>query len=187
MLCHFIGWTYALANVIVSFIVEDVKQHGQMLSIFLSFGRCYCHFILLWQLVWHCITCFNFENGRCYCHVARWNSHFYIVKRWQMLLPSGRWNYHSEWVMALAGCYNQVGRWNSHRVYFRMLSLVLRCYAEPHPRCVAGGICLCFYSGMDYWPECRELLWWFSLGSGPCPTMLELSMLTKWPVMLQWS
>ena len=25
------------------------------------------------------------------------------------------------------------------------LTLVLRCYAEPHPKCVADGICQCFY------------------------------------------
>ena len=66
-----------------------------------------------------------FEDGRCYCHVARWNSHFYSIERWQMLLPGGRWNSHLGWVMVLGGCYNQVGRWNSHRVYFLMLFLVL--------------------------------------------------------------
>ena len=31
-----------------------------------------------------------------------------------------------------------------------ILSLVLRCLAEPHPKYVADGICLCFYLGMDY-------------------------------------
>ena len=30
-----------------------------------------------------------------------------------------------------------------------ILHLVLRCLAEPHPRCVADGTCLHFYLGMD--------------------------------------
>ena len=99
---------------------------------------------------------------------GRWNSHYvYCEKMADVILPSGRWNYHLGWLMVLGRCYNQVGRWNSHRVYYLMLFLVLRCYAEPYPRCVAGGICLCFYSGMDYWPLSKELPWWFSLGSGP--------------------
>ena len=35
MFCHIIDWCYALADVIASFVVEDVKPHGQMLlSIF---------------------------------------------------------------------------------------------------------------------------------------------------------
>ena len=107
------------------------------------------------------------EEGRHYCQVAGGIATIYTVRRWQMLLPSGRWNYHLGWVMLLGRCYNQDGRWNSHWVSYLMLFLVLKCYAEPHPRCVAGGICLCFYSGMDYWPLCKELPWWFSLGSGP--------------------
>ena len=31
MLCHIIGWCYAFADVIASFILEDVIPHGQML------------------------------------------------------------------------------------------------------------------------------------------------------------
>ena len=31
MLCHIVGWCYALADVIASFIVEDGISHGQML------------------------------------------------------------------------------------------------------------------------------------------------------------
>ena len=31
MLCHISGGCYALADVIASFVVEDVKPHGQML------------------------------------------------------------------------------------------------------------------------------------------------------------
>ena len=31
MLCHIIGWCYALADVIASFIVEDGLPRGQML------------------------------------------------------------------------------------------------------------------------------------------------------------
>ena len=34
---------------------------------------------------------------------------------------------------------------------FLMLSLVLRCYAEPHPRYVADGTCLCFSTGIQGW------------------------------------
>ena len=52
---------------------------------------------------------------------AKWKdgtATLYNIRRWQMLLPSGRWNYHLGWVMVLGRCYNQVGRWNSHRVYF---------------------------------------------------------------------
>ena len=30
------------------------------------------------------------------------------------------------------------------------LGLVLRCLTEPHPKCVADGICQYFYLGMDY-------------------------------------
>ena len=40
---------------------------------------------------------------------------------------------------------------------------------------------------MDYWPWYIGLLWWFSLGSSPLPTMLKLSRLILWPVALQWS
>ena len=32
----------------------------------------------------------------------------YIVRRWQMLLPSCKWNYHLGWVMVIGRCYNQV-------------------------------------------------------------------------------
>ena len=31
MLCHMLGWCYALTDVIVSFIMEDVVSYGQML------------------------------------------------------------------------------------------------------------------------------------------------------------
>ena len=91
-----------------------------------------------------------FEDGRCYCLVARWNSHCVIC--------DGR-------------CYSQVadgiatqsGWWYLVDVITKladgiamgsvfMLILVLRCHAEPHPRYVADDTCLCFYSGMDYWP-----------------------------------
>ena len=35
MLCHMLGWCYALADVIASFIMEDFVSYGQMLlSIF---------------------------------------------------------------------------------------------------------------------------------------------------------
>ena len=58
------------------------------------------------------------EDGRCYCQVADGITTLYSIRRWQMLLPSGRWNNHLGWVMVLGRCYNQGGRWNSHRVYF---------------------------------------------------------------------
>ena len=46
-----------------------------------------------------------FSNGRCYCHCFMWQvvDHwvaYYIIGRWQMSLPSGRWNNHfySMWI-----------------------------------------------------------------------------------------
>ena len=36
--------------------------------------------------------------------------------------------------------------------------LVLRYSTEPHPKCVADGICQYFYSGMDYLLLCTRLL-----------------------------
>ena len=36
--------------------------------------------------------------------------------------------------------------------------LVLRCLTEPHPKCVADGICQYSYLGMDYLPLCTRLL-----------------------------
>ena len=48
------------------------------------------------------------EDDRCYCQVADGIATMYIVRRWQMLLPGGRWNNHLGWVMVLGICYNQV-------------------------------------------------------------------------------
>ena len=62
--------------------------------------------------------CMVLEDGKCYCQVTDGIATLYIVRRWQMLLPSGRWNNHLGRVMMLGRCYNQVGTWNSHRVYF---------------------------------------------------------------------
>ena len=104
--------------------------------------------IAMWQD--ETATFIALEEGRCYCQVAGGIATMYIVRRWQVLLLSSRWNNHLGWVMLLGRCFNQDGRWNSHWVCYLMLFLVLRCYAECHPKCVAGGICLCFYSGMDY-------------------------------------
>ena len=48
-----------------------------------------------------------------------------------------------------------------------ILSLVLRCYTEPHPIYVADGICQYSCLGMDYWPLCTGLLLWSLRGCGP--------------------
>ena len=109
---------------------------------------------------------FALKDGRCYCQVADVIATVYLCDgRCYSQVADGITT--QEWVMVFGRCYDQVGRWNSHRVCFLMLILVLRCYTEPHPRYVADGTCQYFYSGVDYWPWCRELLWWFSLGSGP--------------------
>ena len=95
-----------------------------------------------------CKSHINTVYGRCYCQVADVKSLFTyvmadVIAKWQMELPIRVGD-------VLGRCYNQVGRWNSHRVsFFFMLILVLRCYAEPHPKYVADDICQCFYSGMD--------------------------------------
>ena len=124
MLCHMLGWCYALADVIASFIMEDVISYGHMLlPIFSHLADVIAFFITVvvgmtlhymfslimagviakWQDGTATFLCF--EDGRCYCHVARWNSHFYI-ERWQMLLPCGRWNSH--YVNCDGRCYCQV-------------------------------------------------------------------------------
>ena len=70
------------------------------------------------------------------------------------LLQGGWWvcgwcYYHRADVIAMGQC--------------SILILVLRCFPEPHPICVADGICQHFCSGMDYWPLCIEspllLIW----------------------------
>ena len=87
---------YVLADVIASFIVEDVKPHGQMLlPIFHQLADVIA--ILYYCSSWYATTLhisalkmagviakwqdgtatlYCFEDGRCYCHVARWNNHF---------------------------------------------------------------------------------------------------------------
>ena len=65
---------------------------------------------------------------------GRWNNHLYM-QLWQMLLPGWLGFYSHQ-----GGC--GVGRWNS-QVSFTSI-LVLRWYAEPHPICVADGICQYF-------------------------------------------
>ena len=72
----------------------------------------------MWKMVNH-ISCV-YISGRCCCHGGRWNSHL----RWVMI---GRCYCHSDW------CYCH---WSAISI------LVLRCSAEPHPICVADGICL---------------------------------------------
>ena len=44
---------------------------------------------------------------------------------------------------------------------------VLRHLTEPHPICMADGICLYFCLGMDCWPLYIDLLWCFYCNSGP--------------------
>ena len=61
-----------------------------------------------------------FMLGRCYCHGGRWNSHL----RWVMI---GTCYCRGDW------CYCH---WSAISI------LVLTCSTEPHPICVADGICL---------------------------------------------
>ena len=85
--------------------------------------RCYNH----WG---RCYILILFISGRCCCHFMWWKMLNHITAPcntlylWQMLLPSGRWNSHSISII---------------------LILVLRCYTEPHPICMADGTCICFY------------------------------------------
>ena len=56
-----------------------------------------------------------------------------VIARWLMELP----------LQVGAGrCCNQQADVICMVIF---LTLVLRCYAEPHPKCVADGICQCFY------------------------------------------
>ena len=169
MLCHVLGWCYALADVIASFMMGDVMLYGQMLlSMFYHLADVIAfsndvvvsmtlHFMLVWY--WQILlpsgkdgtATFILKDGRCYCHVADGMATVYFfVGRCYSQVAEGITT--QSGLMVLGRCYNQVGRWNSHGVCFSMLILVLRCYAEPHPRYVANGTCLCFCSGMDYWP-----------------------------------
>ena len=65
MLCHIVGLCYALADVIASFIVEDVIPHGQMLlPIFYHLGDVIALFIIVVVgMTLHYM--FSFDNGRC--------------------------------------------------------------------------------------------------------------------------
>ena len=55
-----------------------------------------------------------------------------------MLLPSGRWNGHCRVTFVIVADVIAMG--------LDLISiLVLRCLAEPHPKCEADGTCLCFY------------------------------------------
>ena len=98
---HMLGWCYALADVIASFMMErcyiiwaDVITHV------LSFGRCYCLF--QWCSSWYDTT---FHVSLILAGVIakwqRWNSHFSLLWGWQMLLPCGKMEQpHLYWKMA---------------------------------------------------------------------------------------
>ena len=118
-------------------------------------GRCYCH------------------SSWCYCYIFLW---LMLLPQWLMLLWLGTF------VLAdvIAMVANVITTQGVCRVVWQMLKpivvdvittsqqfilgLVLRCWPEPHPKCVADGICQCSYLGMDYLPLCTRLLLWFSKG-----------------------
>ena len=89
MLCHMLGWFYALADVIASFIMEDFVSNGQMLlpmlyhlagviaffnvvvvdkTLHYMYGLIMADVIAKWQDGTATFLCF--EDGRCYCQVA---------------------------------------------------------------------------------------------------------------------
>ena len=110
-------------------------------TLVLKDGRCYCQVVDVMAMVYLC-------DDRCYSQVSD-----------GITTQSGWWY--------LVYVITKLADGITMGSIFFMLILVLRCYTEPHPRYMADGTCQCFYSGMDYWPWCSELLWWFSLGSGP--------------------
>ena len=94
MLCHILGWCYALADVIAYLIMGDFVSYGQIflpmlyhLADVIAFinvvvvGKTRHHLydllmagvIAKWQDGTATFLCF--EVGRCYCHVAGWKSH----------------------------------------------------------------------------------------------------------------
>ena len=129
--CHNFGRCYCL------WLVVDVDTTLEFLIINVEIFFCWLmllpmhffvadliaiHFIavvipLVFTLFWALCT------GRCYCHGGRWNGHL----GWSMI---GR-------------CYSHGGWWCCH--WSAISVLVLRCSTEPHPICVADGICLHSY------------------------------------------
>ena len=144
-------------------------------------GRC-CH-IFLWQMLLP-LMYVTVADVIAIIHCWLMLLPFYVLLIvWQMLLPlwlvvlpfdSLMW---FMWQMLFAkvadgivyqggcGLWSDViaisGRWNSDSVTCFISDLVLDCCTEPHPICGADGICLCSWSGMDYWPLYIGLLLWF--------------------------
>ena len=155
LLPHFLymlGWCYCL----LLFYVVGVIPHD---FIVYWIGWCYC------QVAGGIATTWWYMADV----IARWLMELPLHRgTWMMLLPGGWWNCH---------CRVVAGRWYGQQAdvicQVNLLTLVLRCSIEPHPKCVADGICQYFYSGMDHWPWYIGLLWWFSWGPGPLSPLFQ--------------
>ena len=90
-------------------------------------GRCYNH-------QGRCYILLLFISGRCYCHMMLWKMLYHITVcnntlYWQVLLPSGRWNSHYR-VVVKYQLVDVITRWQMEwpqgQSYFNLSSEVLR-------------------------------------------------------------
>ena len=116
--CHG-SWCYCQASCRLYWLMLLSWYQMLLLPIYRFVGWCYCH------------------GSWCYCHL---NPECVDWCYWH----GGRCYNHPGCVCCLAGVKSRCGWWNYHRSAF-VLNLVLRCQAEPHLKCVADGICQCFY------------------------------------------
>ena len=159
MLCHMLGWCYALADVIANFIMEDFVSYGQMLlpmKYHLSDVIAFFNVVLVGKTLHHMYnlimtgviakwqdgtaTFLCFDVGSCYCHVAGvittvflCDSICYSQVADGITTQSGWW--------CLVDVMTKLADGIALGSIFFMLILVLRCYTEPHPWYVADGTC----------------------------------------------